>query len=219
MKLTRRQVFHLLIKSLRRALFLISLLLGLPVLLIDQIFPLFPVLAAFFSQQIVPGLAFDAAIGFVLGTAAQLLLGWPLYRSAWQSLSQSHSANMDLLLSLSTLTAYCYSVVVVSMAIAAAQPAPVSFFETPAVLLMLVMLGRYLESAAKGQTSRILVSLADLQPPSAILLQPRGAGGPASEMSSSATVDALQYDEEELDVDLIERGDVLKASALIFQFL
>jgi Cu+-exporting ATPase len=174
---------------------------------------LFPSSAAFFAQELVPGLAFDAAIGFVLGTIAQLLLGWPLYRSAWQSLYHSHAANMDLLLSLSTLTAYFYSLVVVSLAIAAGAPAPVSFFETPAVLLMLVMLGRYLESAAKGQTSRILVSLADLQPPSATLLLPQPRLSLPSPGISVSVGEPPLYEEQDIDADLVQRGDLLKVPA------
>jgi cation transport ATPase len=117
---------------------------------------------------------------------------------------------MDLLLSLSTLTAYFYSLVVVSLAVAAAAPAPVSFFETPAVLLMLVMLGRYLESAAKGQTSRILVSLADLQPPSATLLLPQQRQTLPSPGSPAGAGEPPLYGEEDVDADLVQRGDLLK---------
>ena len=53
------------------------------------------------------------------------------------------------------------------------------FFDTAAMLLTFVSLGKYLESRVKGQTSRALTVLAGLQPKSALLLPNYGACLPA----------------------------------------
>ncbi len=71
------------------------------------------------------------------------------------------------------------------------------FFETSVLLICFVMLGRYLENSAKGRTSAAITKLLSLQSKTAVVLTP--VEGSENEFA-----------EEEIDVDLVERGDLLK---------
>jgi Cu+-exporting ATPase len=71
------------------------------------------------------------------------------------------------------------------------------FFETAVLLICFVMLGRYLENSAKGRTSAAITKLLSLQSKTAVVLTP--VEGSENEFA-----------EEEIDVDLVERGDLLK---------
>jgi Cu+-exporting ATPase len=73
---------------------------------------------------------------------------------------------------------------------------PTDFFETAAMLITLVLMGKYLESAAKGKTSEAITRLCQLAPPTATLL----------ELDEEGAV----LGEREVPTDLVHRGDVLK---------
>lgn len=99
--------------------FLWSLALGLPILFITIIFRQVHSTKRWLDKPIITqGLNSGNLIGFILATPVQLIIGWPLYVSAWKSLRYSKSANMDALIILSTSTAYVYSVLAVIVAMA-----------------------------------------------------------------------------------------------------
>lgn len=70
------------------------------------------------------------------------------------------------------------------------------FFETCAMLITFICLGKYLECAAKGRTSAAIAALMGLAPPTAVLLQLDDGGKVLSE--------------EEIPTALVQRGDILK---------
>lgn len=94
---------------------------------------------------------------FALATPVQFISGWPFYRGAYLSL-RSGSANMDVLVAMGTSAAYLYSVYNTFV-----QPGPL-YYETAAVLITLVLLGKMLEAIAKGRTSEAIRKLMGLRP-------------------------------------------------------
>ncbi len=103
-----------------------------------------------------------AAWQFVLATPVQLWLGWRFYRAGWMAL-RAGSGNMDLLVALGTTAAYGLSLVLW------ARGTPHLYFESAAVVITLVLFGKWLESRAKRQTLAALDALRSLWPQSARL--------------------------------------------------
>lgn len=106
------------------------------------------------------------------------------------------SANMDVLVALGTNAAYFYSVYVVIKALTSKTFDGQEFFETSAMLISFILLGKYLEVVAKGKTSDALAKLTDLAPDTAYLLTFDGNGNVVSET--------------EINTQLIQRNDVIK---------
>ncbi|MGI1805863.1 heavy metal translocating P-type ATPase [Exiguobacterium sp. TDN 0502] len=103
---------------------------------------------------------------FALATPVQFIIGAPFYVGAYKSL-RSGSANMDVLVALGTSAAYFYSVAEMLFA----SDMPRLYFETSAILITLVLLGKVLEDRAKQQTTGAIKSLLSLQAKEAIVLE------------------------------------------------
>ncbi len=97
----------------------------------------------------------------LLATPVQFLLGARLYRSAWLAV-RARSGNMDLLVALGTSASYGLSLYLWARAPADTQPH--LYFEASAVVIALVMLGKYLENRAKYQTGAAIRALEALRP-------------------------------------------------------
>ena len=146
-------------------------------------------LGAFHGFPWVPGwmeLGFYPFLLWALATPVLLWAGAGFYRSGFGAVRHG-SANMHTLIALGTSTAYGYSVAVVLLeafapsVLARAGIEGKVFFETAAVIIALVLLGRYLEARARGQTSEAIRRLIELRPATATVLRPAsdGYGGEA----------------------------------------
>lgn len=103
-------------------------------------------------------------IMWLLATPVQFWVGKQYYQSTWSGL-KNRLANMDTLIALGTSVAYIYSVLVVLFGSELERlgvPAHV-YFETSATIITLILLGKYLELRAKGQTSEAIKKLLKLQ--------------------------------------------------------
>jgi Cu+-exporting ATPase len=118
----------------------------------------------------------------VLATPVQFVSGARFYRGAWHAL-RGGAANMDVLVALGTTMAYAFSAAVVLGGLDQHV-----YFEAGAVVIALVILGKWLEARAKARTSEALRSLARLQPRMAWLETPEGV--------------------KEVPVDTIRLGDI-----------
>ncbi|MGA8164370.1 MAG: heavy metal translocating P-type ATPase [Waddliaceae bacterium] len=97
----------------------------------------------------------------LLATAVQFWCGWTFYAGLFHSL-RALSANMDVLIAIGTTAAYGFSLVAVLWRL----PHHL-YFETSAMIITLVLLGRWLESISKGRASQAIRELLKLQPKSA----------------------------------------------------
>jgi Cu+-exporting ATPase len=94
----------------------------------------------------------------VLATPVQFYTGGDYYVGAYKSL-RNKTANMDVLVALGTSVTYFYSVIVTFGLLSAP-----TYFETSAMIVTLITLGKLLEARAKGKTSLAIRKLAQLQP-------------------------------------------------------
>ena len=102
------------------------------------------------------------SISLALATFVQLYVALPLYRSSFRSLFLQHVIDMDLLVAGSTSIAYIYSIISFSFLVAG-KPIDESFFETSALLVTLIMLGRLVSAFARRRTTSALDTVDSLQ--------------------------------------------------------
>jgi Cu+-exporting ATPase len=94
---------------------------------------------------------------WALATPVQFYVGWQYYVGAFKSL-RGGSANMDVLIAMGSSVAYIYSVLV-ALGIVSGHV----YFETAAVIITLIRLGKFLEARAKGRTSEAIKKLMGLK--------------------------------------------------------
>jgi Cu+-exporting ATPase len=106
-----------------------------------------------------------AWVQFLLATPVQFFLGARFYVAAWKAV-RAGAGNMDLLVALGTSAGYGLSLY--QWLIAMPDSMPHLYFEASAVVIALVLLGKYLESSAKRQTAGAIRALEALRPERAI---------------------------------------------------
>ena len=102
---------------------------------------------------------------FALATPVQFYVGWQYYVGAFKAL-RNRSANMDVLIAMGSSAAYLYSIPITVGLLEGHV-----YFETGAVIITLIKLGKFLEARAKGQTSESIKKLMGLRPKTARLLR------------------------------------------------
>ena len=160
-------------------------------------------------------LAFYPFLLWGLATVIQFWAGWPFYVSGISALRHG-AANMHTLIALGTSVAYGYSAAVVVMTSLAPRlleglgVGAHYFFDTSAIIIALILLGRYLEARAAGQTTEAIRRLVGMQPVTARVIRD------GNEMEVS--VDAVQLEDlvvvrpgEKLPVD----GEVVDGASAI----
>lgn len=140
------------IKSLKRS-FIISAILTLP---------LFS--AMFFHMAGQMNILTNGYFQWALATPVQFLIGARFYKGAYKSL-RGGGANMDVLIAMGTSAAYFYSVYNIFAGVHE------YYFETSAVIITLILLGKTFEAVAKGKTSEAIKKLMGLQPKTARVLK------------------------------------------------
>lgn len=107
-------------------------------------------------------------VQWALATPVQFWLGWRFYRAGWAAL-RAGTGNMDLLVALGTSAAYGLSVYLLLQH--ASHGVPHLYFEASAAVITLVLLGKWLESRAKRQTTDAIRALNALRPATARVLR------------------------------------------------
>jgi Cu+-exporting ATPase len=101
-----------------------------------------------------------------LATPVQFYVGWDYYTGGFKSL-RAGSANMDVLVAMGSSAAYFYSVAVLLLPSIGGHV----YFETSAMIITLIKLGKMLEARAKGHTSEAIKKLMGLRPKTARVLR------------------------------------------------
>jgi len=101
-----------------------------------------------------------------LATPVQFYTGWDYYTGGWKSLKNG-SANMDVLVAMGSSVAYFYSLAVLLYSPLGEHV----YFETSAVIITLIKLGKMLESRTKGRTGGAIRKLMGLRPKTATILE------------------------------------------------
>lgn len=126
---------------------------------------------------------FSPFIQFILTTIV-LWIGKDFFTKGTKAIFKSKTATMDTLVALGVGAAYLYSVIALLL------QKHMFYFETGAVLITFILLGRYLEALAKGKTSKAIAGLITLQPQKAFLI--------------------LNNNETEIPISEVKLGDILR---------
>lgn len=125
---------------------------------------------SFTSFLYVPDLLMNPWVQMALATPIQFFVGKQFYVGAYKAL-KNKSANMDVLVALGTSAAYFYSVYL-SFETLGHSGHPVGlYFETSAILITLILLGKLFETKAKGRSSEAIKKLMGLQAKTAVVIR------------------------------------------------
>ncbi|WP_423059886.1 heavy metal translocating P-type ATPase [Bacillus safensis] len=144
------------------ARFLFSMILSLPLLwaMVSHF--------SFTSFIWLPEAFMNPWVQLALAAPVQFIVGWPFYVGAYKAL-RNKSANMDVLVALGTSAAFFYSLYEsIQSAIGGTHEAAL-YYETSAVLITLIVLGKLMEARAKGRSSEAIQKLMGLQAKEAVI--------------------------------------------------
>jgi Cu+-exporting ATPase len=125
-----------------------------------------------------------------LATPLQFWIGWRFYRGLWDGI-KAKASNMDTLIAIGTTAAYLYSAVVTI--VPGYFPFESVYFETAAIIITLILIGRLLETRTKEKASDAVRKLLDLQPKMAKVIRREG----------NAEI------ELEIPIEQVQEGDIM----------
>ncbi|MBE3561836.1 MAG: copper-translocating P-type ATPase [Ktedonobacteraceae bacterium] len=137
----------------KRNLLILGIVLSLPI----------TIMSMFFMNRF----PFENLLLLVLTTPIWAIVGWEFHRGALNSLRHG-SANMDTLVSLGSTAGYLLSITATFFPQIVGE---MTFYDSPALIITLIFLGKYLEARAKGQTSEAIRKLIGLQPRTAHVIR------------------------------------------------
>src|SRR5919112_5325531 len=108
-----------------------------------------------------------------LAFPVQFWAGWRFYKGTWDAI-KARASNMDTLIAIGTTTAFLYSAVVTILP--GLFPFEAVYFETAAIIITLILIGRLLETRTKEKASSAVRKLLDLQPRMARIIRRNGKG-------------------------------------------
>ena len=147
--------------SISIALTIPIVIFSLPHMLPAQFGAIFPMDIMHYSNYIMLGLA----------TPLQFWIGWRFYRGLWDGI-KAKASNMDTLIAIGTTVAYLYSAIV--CLVPGYFPFESVYFETAAIIITLILIGRLLETRTKEKASDAVRKLLDLQPKMAHVIREDG---------------------------------------------
>lgn len=144
--------------------FIFSLILSLPLLwaMVGHF--------SFTSFLYVPDAFMNPGVQLALATPVQFYIGKQFYVGAYKAL-RNKSANMDVLVALGTSAAYFYSLFLSIQSMINGTHLVGLYFETSAILITLIILGKLFEAKAKGRSSEAIKKLMGLQAKTALVIR------------------------------------------------
>lgn len=122
----------------------------------------------------------------ILATPVQFIAGWRFYRGTYDAI-RMRSSNMDVLIATGTSAAYFYSVIYVLFP--KQFPFGGLYFDTSAIIIALILVGRLLEYSVRGRATEVIRKLVELQPRTARVIRSNGQ-------------------EEEIPIEQVAVGDI-----------
>ena len=152
-----------------------------------------------------------------LATPIQFWIGWRFYRGFWDGI-KAKASNMDTLIAIGTTAAYVYSAIVTI--IPGYFPFTAVYYETAAIIITLILLGRLLETKTKEKASDAVRKLLDLKPRTAHVLRPeireknntdRNDNNQSNNVLDSSRLKLVskEFKEHEIPVEEIVEGDLM----------
>jgi Cu+-exporting ATPase len=146
---------------------------------------------------LIPHFAARGWLLLVLTIPVQFWVGWPFLRSAWKA-ALNRTANMDTLVALGSLAAFTYSTVVLVLGLDSHL-----YFESSAVIVTLIMVGKYLEAKAKTQAGDAIRKLLSLQAKTARVVR--------ADKETEVPVDQVEVN----DVVIVRPGEKIPVDGVI----
>jgi Cu+-exporting ATPase len=146
----------------QRRLLITGLIFTIPLFLLSMAMD-FHLLPSFFYSEYIPGMkmyepqSWFMWLMFALATPVQFYVGWQYYVGAFKAL-RGFSSNMDVLIVMGSSVAYFYSTYVLLRGAGGEV-----YFETAAMIITLIRIGKFLEARAKGRTSDAIKKLMGLR--------------------------------------------------------
>jgi P-type Cu+ transporter len=156
-------------------------ILSLPHMLPTQFGAFFPMNFMHYSNYVMLALA----------TPLQFWIGWRFYKGLWDGI-KARASNMDTLIAIGTTAAYLYSATVTI--IPGYFPFESVYFETAAIIITLILIGKLLETRTKEKASSAVRKLLDLKPKMAKVLRQREGG---------------DREEVEIPIEQVQEGDIM----------
>ena len=143
----------------------------------------------------------------LVAAPVQFYVGWQYYVGAYKAL-RNKSANMDVLIVMGSSAAFFYSL-------------PITFgfltghvyFETAAVIITLIKLGKFLEARAKGRTSEAIKKLMGLRAKTARVIRPAENGGTSNWVELEVAIDDVRVG----DVVLVKPGEKIPVDGVVIE--
>ena len=138
--------------------------------------PILGGLAAMTVAPFLPAFLMNPWLQLALATPVQFYAGWPFYKGAWKVL-RHRSTDMNTLIAVGTSAAYFYSLAAIlfpgfflAAGLVTAGQLPL-YFDTSSAIIVLILLGRFLEARARSHTSDAIKKLIGLQPRTARVIR------------------------------------------------
>jgi Cu+-exporting ATPase len=150
----------------------------------------------------------------ILATPVQFWIGWRFYRGFWDGI-KAKASNMDTLIAIGTTAAYVYSAIVTI--IPGYFPFTAVYFETAAIIITLILIGRLLETKTKEKASDAVRKLLDLKPHTARVLRAEireknklDKGNKSASLDTSGLkLVSKEFKEVEIPVEEVIEGDLM----------
>ena len=117
-----------------------------------------------------PHMLMNPWVQLALATPVQFVVGKQFYIGAFKAL-RNKSANMDVLVALGTSAAYFYSLYSSLKSLGSSAHTTQLYYETSAILITLILLGKLFEANAKGRSSEAIKKMMGLQAKTAVVVR------------------------------------------------
>jgi Cu+-exporting ATPase len=156
----------------------------------------------------------NAYFQLVLTTPIQFGIGFRFYKNAYYAL-RAKSPNMDVLIAMGTSAAYFFSIYNGFFVPAAPGKMQALYFEASAVIITLILLGKYLEAVAKGKTSEAIKKLMGLQAKTArVIRDGQEVDLPIEEVEVGDVISVRPGEKIPVDGKIIEGNSAIDESML-----